>query len=129
MKQANKEGAKPKYSLPEAEKIYWKDFHFLEEPLIEKQKKKEEQKKQQKKEPAKIAVKPDEQKLAPLPMFSNKKDDVSGDRDLSKLRMQSSQQEEKKAQPESPKREVINLFPNLNPAKQEEEKVGIVADE
>ena len=42
VKQAAKEGAKPKLSLPEAERIYYKDFHFLEEPLIDKQKKKEE---------------------------------------------------------------------------------------
>lgn len=31
--------------LPESDRIYFKDFHFLEEPLIERQKKREEQKK------------------------------------------------------------------------------------
>jgi hypothetical protein len=30
--------------LPESESIYYKDFHFLEEPLIEKQQKKDEAK-------------------------------------------------------------------------------------
>jgi len=25
----------PVYALPESERIYYKDFHFLEEPLIE----------------------------------------------------------------------------------------------
>lgn len=30
--------------MPESESIYYKDFHFLEEPLIEKQQKKDEAK-------------------------------------------------------------------------------------
>lgn len=41
---AKKENLPPKYSLPESERIYYKDFHFLEEPLIERQQKKEEAK-------------------------------------------------------------------------------------
>ena len=31
--------------MPEAERIYFKDFHFLDEPLFDKQKTKEEAKK------------------------------------------------------------------------------------
>lgn len=38
----------PKYSLPESDRIYYKDFHFLEEPLIDRQRKKEELKKAKK---------------------------------------------------------------------------------
>jgi hypothetical protein len=38
VEKANKEGQPPKYSLPIADRIYFKDFHFLEEPLIERQK-------------------------------------------------------------------------------------------
>lgn len=39
---AKQENRTPKHSLPESARIYYKDFHFLEEPLIERQKKKEE---------------------------------------------------------------------------------------
>lgn len=45
---ATKEGKPPKHSLPESDRIYYKDFHFLEEPLIDRQIKKEEQKKAKK---------------------------------------------------------------------------------
>ena len=41
---AKKANVAPKYALPESERIYYKDFHFLEEPLFEKQQKKEEAK-------------------------------------------------------------------------------------
>lgn len=45
---AQKDDTKPKFILPESDRIYFKDFHFLEEPLIERQKKREEQKKSKK---------------------------------------------------------------------------------
>ena len=35
VEKANKENSKPKFSLPESDRIYYKDFHFLEEPLID----------------------------------------------------------------------------------------------
>lgn len=40
-----KTGESTKFNLPKSERIYYKDFHFLEEPLAEKQRKKEELKK------------------------------------------------------------------------------------
>lgn len=33
---AKKANVAPNYALPESERIYYKDFHFLEEPLIDK---------------------------------------------------------------------------------------------
>lgn len=74
---ASKEGVAPKHSLPESDRIYYKDFHFLEEPLIERQKKKDEQKKAKKAQETTTLNKSqkEEQKLAHLPMFSNQKDD------------------------------------------------------
>lgn len=44
VEKANKDGVKPNYSLPESDKIYYKDFHFLEETLIERQNKKDDPK-------------------------------------------------------------------------------------
>lgn len=32
----SKENVKPKFALPESERIYYKDFHFLDEPLVDK---------------------------------------------------------------------------------------------
>jgi hypothetical protein len=54
----------PKYSLPESERIYFKDFHFLDEPLAEKQKKKEEVKKAKR-------LESEEAKQVEIPSFSN----------------------------------------------------------
>jgi hypothetical protein len=51
---AQKDNVAPQFFLPESERIYFKDFHFLEEPLIERQKKKEEQKRGKKTESNKI---------------------------------------------------------------------------
>ena len=82
MDKAHKEGTQPKYSLPESERIYYKDFHFLEEPLIDRQRKKEEQKRAkklaaQKLEETKAASASVAQAQAQqsMPMFSNQKDD------------------------------------------------------
>lgn len=88
VEKASKEGQPPKYSLPESDRIYYKDFHFLEEPLIERQHKKEEQKKAKKLADSQQAkTNKEESKIAPLPMFSNQKDDAKQDRNLSKLRV------------------------------------------
>jgi len=56
----------PKFSLPEAERIYYKDFHFLDEPLFEKQKSKEEARK--------IKAAAEESKQSKQLIFSNQKD-------------------------------------------------------
>ena len=48
VEKCTKDQEPPKYSLPESERIYYKDFHFLDEPLADKQKKKEEIKKAKK---------------------------------------------------------------------------------
>ncbi len=55
--------------MPEAERIYYKDFHFLDEPLFDKQKSKEEAKK--------IKAAAEESKQAKLPIFSNQKDQIN----------------------------------------------------
>lgn len=67
-----KTSATPKFSLPKSERIYYKDFHFLDEPLAERQRKKEELKKKKLDDGRPNPKTEEEQKLdATLPMFSN----------------------------------------------------------
>lgn len=88
MDKAAKETTKAKFSLPESDRIYFKDFHFLEEPLIDRQRKREEQKRLAKLKLQESKIKQvEESKIAPLPKFSNMKDDSQQDRNLSKLRI------------------------------------------
>ena len=61
----------PTYALPESERIYYKDFHFLEEPLFEKQQKKEEAKRLKKLAELQTGKPTEEKNRNLLPMFSN----------------------------------------------------------
>jgi len=54
--------------LPDAERIYYKDFHFLDEPLFNKQKSKEEARK------IKAAAAAEESKISKMPILANQKD-------------------------------------------------------
>jgi hypothetical protein len=68
---AKRANVAPKYALPESERIYYKDFHFLEEPLIEKQQKKEEAKRLKKIAELQTGKSAEEKNRNLLPMFSN----------------------------------------------------------
>lgn len=73
---AKKANVAPKYALPESERIYYKDFHFLEEPLIEKQQKKEEAKRLKKVADLQNGKSIEDKNRNLLPIFSNQKDET-----------------------------------------------------
>ena len=75
MDKCKKESGELKFSLPEAERIYFKDFHFLDEPLFDKQKKKEEAKNIKAKQASENPVEESKGNKLALPIFSNQKDE------------------------------------------------------
>ena len=145
MVKCGKENTKPKFALPESERIYYKDFHFLDEPLVDKKKPKESEKKPTPEEAEPI---PEETKGPKEPssnlVFSNQKDEQNQDRTLSMQRDSPAKQNTpaeqtftfdpfKKAKNESPRPQPaptvdpVQLFPNL--AKPKEDTPVVVEQE